>query len=323
MAKLARKLLTLFGIDGSTGSFEQFGSNVAGAPVFTKDVLSIQTLDAWKNGWQNAVFGTNKAPFLEDMNAWMFVHSYMATYMLQEGVPEYDSTTSYFIGGIVKKTGTSELYKSLTNDNLGNALPSKTDNANWQYVINKGILQYDSAYTYASGEIAQKVGTAELYMSLVNGNVGNALPNQTTSAVWKYLADLANLAPPPVGVSSVQFGFANVVLTTGTGQSFSESASVTKNPVGDFGFNPSCTVYAFAFITQCAGSLQQPGVGPIQQELSTYVTISGTGVDSSTKFLNGGSPSTTYTLTLSIGMVSNTPHNPLTARALIVFIGVK
>lgn len=322
MAKLARKLLTLFGRDGSSSSFGQFGSQTAGAPLNTKDILSIQALQAWISGWQNAVYGANKAPFLEDMNALHYVMAYQMCYGFQEGVPEYDSTTTYYIGSIVKKTGTSEFYMSLTDTNIGNALPSKSDNSNWQYVNKKGILQYDSAYSYSTNEIVQKPGTAELYKSLQNSNVGNPLPNQTSSAIWQYLVDLANLAPPPVGVSKIQFGFAHVTLTATT----TTSSSVTKIPTVDLGFDSDTTVYAFVFLHESGISLNMaasatfPGVLFIVDRVAT---LSGSGVDSSGAFLAGGAPSNAYTLTLTFNYSGSVGSGPVTSKATVLFIGIK
>ena len=134
MAKLTRKLLKVFGTSGGASYFEQFGSYVAAAQSYTKDIELIQGLAAWVNGWQNAVVTSNKAPLMEDMNAVMLVHSYQTAYLLQEGVPEWSATTTYYIGSVVKKTGTTEMYGSLTNDNLNQPPPVQTDDANWKWI---------------------------------------------------------------------------------------------------------------------------------------------------------------------------------------------
>jgi hypothetical protein len=321
MAKLSRKLFKIFGRDGATSNFGEFGSKTAGSPVNTKDILTIQGLDAWVNGWQDAVFGANKAPFLEDMNSFSYVMGYEMAYIFENGVPEYDATTTYYTGSLVRKVGTSEIYASLTDTNLGNALPSKADNAFWRFVINKGILQYDNSYSYSTGEIAQKLGTAQLYMSLTNANVGNPLPSQVTTAIWQYLCDLANLAPPPVGVSQIKFGFAPISLTF----SATATTSISKNPVGDFGFDPSMTLYAFVMLTReafdfNAGSAPSSFGMTLQKDL----TLSGTGVDASGKFIAGGSPSNTYTLTLAVTMfVTALGASAQTVKGTAVFIGVK
>lgn len=320
MAKLTRALFKLFGGSGATSNFGQFGSKTAGSPTNTKDIVTIQGIDAWINGWQDAVFAANKAPFLEDMNAKDYVFAYEVAYILENGIAEYDATTAYYTGSYVRKAGTSEVYASLTDANTGNALPSKADNAFWRYVINKGILQYDSTYSYSIGEIAQKPGTAQLYMSLINANVGNALPSQVTTTIWQYLCDLANLAPPPVGVSSIKYGFVPISLTF----TASNSTAIAKNPVGDFGFDPAMTVYAVVLINHMALSFNAGGVGTFGFDINENITLSGTGVDSSGKFLLGGSPSNTYTVTLSVTIsATSLGSSPQTIQGMAFFIGIK
>ena len=138
MAKITRATLKQFGSTGTTGYFGKFGSQAAGAPVTTKDVATIQSLTAWLNGFQDALTLNTKAPYLEDMNSLFYVMAYMQAYSLQEGIAEYDAGTTYFIGSIVKKTGTFELYGSIVNTNVGNALPSAVSDSKWQYLGNVG-----------------------------------------------------------------------------------------------------------------------------------------------------------------------------------------
>ncbi len=135
MAKtITRAALTLFGESGAGTNFAQFGSQAAGTPLKTKSITSIQALAAWVNGWQDAV-ALGQAPYLEDMNGAMYVSFYEMCYMLQEGIPEWDTDTTYFIGGIVKKPGTALVYRSLVDDNVGQALPNDGESdANWAFV---------------------------------------------------------------------------------------------------------------------------------------------------------------------------------------------
>lgn len=319
MAKLTRALLKLFGSSGTTDKFEQFGSTALGATVYTKDILTIQALTAWLDGFQDAVFASNKAPFLESFNALLYAYGYQMVYQFQEGVPEYDATTTYYVGSLVKKTGTSEIYMSLLDNNLGNVLPSKTDNANWQFQRVKGILQYDSGYTYALKEIVQKAGTTELYRSLQANNVGNALPSQADNAFWKYLCDLESLAPPPPGISKIKFGFMSAKVSA----SSTTAVTVSKIPTVDFGFDSNMSVYAFAALWHTSHSIQAGSNAAIHFDWSADASLSGSGVDSSGIFLNGGSPTNNYTLTTSLTMTSDTGSNAMQIYGVAVFIGIK
>lgn len=133
MAKLTRKTLKVFGSAGANTYFAEFGSQTLGAPVKTKDIDSIQTLSAWINGFQDEV-DADKAPYMEDVNSMMYVHSYMVAYLFENGIPEWSATTTYYQGSVVRKTTTFEQYGSIGNNNLGNALPNQTDDANWKFL---------------------------------------------------------------------------------------------------------------------------------------------------------------------------------------------
>src|SRR4051812_2358804 len=116
MSKISRTFFRLFGSGGTSDNFCQFGSKRAGAPVTTKDVTVIQALDAWNNGIQDAVVSANKAPYLQDLNGLFYAFAKQIAYVLQDGIPTWDTSTSYYIGSIVHADGTPELYMSLTND---------------------------------------------------------------------------------------------------------------------------------------------------------------------------------------------------------------
>ena len=133
MARLTRQTLKLFGGSGAVTYFAQFGSQAIGSPVKTKDIASIQTLSAWVDGFQEALT-MSKAPYLEDTNGLLYVHSYETVYILQEGIAEWDAGTTYFQNSIVKRSGTTELYGSLIDNNLGNPPPVSTSNANWKFL---------------------------------------------------------------------------------------------------------------------------------------------------------------------------------------------
>lgn len=134
MAKsILRKLLTPFGGAGATTNFAQFGSKKAGSPIKSKDILTIQSLAAWANGFQDAVLTGDHPAFLEDINSLFYVKSYMLAYLFQEGVPEWDAGQSYYVGSMCRRPGTNEIYQSLTDDNLGNVLPVKTNNTFWMW----------------------------------------------------------------------------------------------------------------------------------------------------------------------------------------------
>jgi len=82
------------------------------------------------------IAGTKRLPVYEEINGVYYVATRQLAYAFQEGIPEYDSATEYFVNSIVKKASTYELYGSKVNNNLGNALPSAVSDSNWEYLGN-------------------------------------------------------------------------------------------------------------------------------------------------------------------------------------------
>lgn len=140
MAKITRKTALIFGSSASAGDIRQFGSLAAGSPVTTTDPDTIQALANWLTGWLGAVIGGN-SPTIEDMNAMCYVFAYQIAYLMQTGVPEWETSTIYFIGNVVND-GSGGLYISRTDSNTGNALTSTT---NWQKIAGTNTVQTKSA----------------------------------------------------------------------------------------------------------------------------------------------------------------------------------
>lgn len=138
MAKITRQNHKTFGDGGSTDNFAKFGSLVAGSALKTKDIDTIQSLAAWNEGFQSAIFGANKNLLLEDVNAWCFEHSRQVSYLFQAGIPEWQVATTYYKGSLVQRTSgadaTGEIYQSLIDANTGNVPPVSASNANWLWV---------------------------------------------------------------------------------------------------------------------------------------------------------------------------------------------
>lgn len=160
-----RKALTVFGNAGGTSNFGQFGSQAASAPLETKDVIAIQALGAWADGWQEAV-ALGEAPYLQDMNGAMYVHSYMQGSLFEEGIPEYDASTVYSFGSVVKLpyTGSNnfQIFVSLGDANTGNALPTApASNAHWQFVYGfiAGVFTMGTSIAFGNTATEGIIGT--------------------------------------------------------------------------------------------------------------------------------------------------------------------
>ncbi len=130
MAKITRTPQKQFGSAAGTNEMAEFGSFAAGTPTrysgTTITPAIIQTLSNFLGGWKSAVESDN-AFCLEDMNAICYLFAYQLGYILQNGVAEWDSATTYYIGSMVSD-GTNTVYVSLANSNTNNAL---TDTSKW------------------------------------------------------------------------------------------------------------------------------------------------------------------------------------------------
>ena len=122
MSKLQRITGKTFGetatATGDDPQIGQCGSALLGTYNGTTDVATIQSLAAWSNGFIDAVTPTNQYPPLPEMTGALKVLSHQENYILQQGMPEWDSATDYHTNGYCSYNGT--IYKSLIDDNVGN-----------------------------------------------------------------------------------------------------------------------------------------------------------------------------------------------------------
>lgn len=138
MAGISRATQLLFSTTGLTPT-AGFGGPAAGTTTTeagsSNSLSNIQsgTAGAWAAGWLNATLGSSKFPTIEDMNAVFNVITNQLGYILERGIAEYDAGTTYNIGDICRQAATGNIYLSLINTNLGNALSNGTD---WQYCGN-------------------------------------------------------------------------------------------------------------------------------------------------------------------------------------------
>ena len=134
MAKtITRKFLKLFGQTGATDRFARVGSDAAAAPIKTKDIDDIQSLPAWLDGLESIILSGNRVLLKEDLNSILYALCYSTRYQMQEGIPEWSASETYFIGSLCRNPGTGDIYQSKIDDNTGNALPSQDDNSQWSW----------------------------------------------------------------------------------------------------------------------------------------------------------------------------------------------
>lgn len=130
MAKITRAFQKIFGGSlAAANNIAKFGSLKSGSPAYSLDPAEIQTA-AWLQAWGGALVnapGGNASPALQDMNAFMYLVTRQLAYLMQDGIPEWNTETVYYTDSYCKYNGV--VYISKTDDNL-NHLP--TDTNNWK-----------------------------------------------------------------------------------------------------------------------------------------------------------------------------------------------
>lgn len=128
MSKLVKVAHKIFGSLASYGQLGKVGSFKNGAPEYARDIASsenlniedIQSNSNFEAGLYDTIVG-NGAPLKQDMNAILRHSSRQIGYLYQQGIPEWDALTTYFIGSICVYGG--KTYRSLVDSNL-NQVPA-------------------------------------------------------------------------------------------------------------------------------------------------------------------------------------------------------
>jgi len=139
MARIPRKAQKIFAADAANNGV--FGSAADNTKVLSDDLDVIQSKAAYELGWLEAVLGIKKFPALEEFQALHYMTTTQISYLFQEGIPEYNAATTYYQKSIVRETGTYQLYGSITDDNVGNAL---SDTDEWLPLIDLSALVQDA-----------------------------------------------------------------------------------------------------------------------------------------------------------------------------------
>lgn len=145
MAAITRATQKIFA--GSASNIGVFGSAEAGTFVLSTSLSTLQGLTAYVDGWSDAVISGQRLPCLEEMNALHYIETTQLAYLFQEGIAEWDAGTTYYKTSIVKSTTTAQLYVSLTDNNLNNAVSSAT---NWQAISGRIALQANTTFYVAT-----------------------------------------------------------------------------------------------------------------------------------------------------------------------------
>lgn len=127
MAKIERKTQKIFAGNADTDELAVFGSMISGTPVYNDDIEALQS-EAYTEGWKAAV-AANEAPFMEEMNAVQYGFSKQLAYLFQQGIPEWDAGTTYYLNSFCQVGGV--IYKSKLDENINHSPGDDTEEMYW------------------------------------------------------------------------------------------------------------------------------------------------------------------------------------------------
>lgn len=177
MVRLTRKNIKVFA--GNATNNGVFGSLQAENPVTTTNVEQIQSLPAWSVGWNSATMTSEKLPPLEEFQGIQYVTTYQQAYLMQEGMPEWASTVTYYKGSLAKEVTSNgfRIYCSLTNDNTNHLL---SDTSNWKKVMDSSDLYaFDSAVVHLAG--TETITGSKTFSSQIIASAGNGIQIKGTN----------------------------------------------------------------------------------------------------------------------------------------------
>lgn len=127
MPKIERKTQKIFGGNAESDQLAVFGTMITGTPVYNDDVETLQS-EAYTEGWQVAV-AANEAPFMEEMNGVQYGFSKQLAYLFQQGIPEWDAGTTYYLNSFCQVGGV--IYKSMQDENINHSPADDSEGTYW------------------------------------------------------------------------------------------------------------------------------------------------------------------------------------------------
>ena len=181
MPRITRKQQKVFAVDATNNGV--FGSLQAQDPVHSQDPDVIQSRTAYSNGWNDATYSAEKLPPLEEFQALQYLFSRQIAYLMQEGISEWNSATTYYKGSLVKaiqNDGSFILYASLVDNNTNNQV---TDTTKWIITntstnFHQGIPNWRADVVYSEGDWVKSYNESTgwmIYESTMNSNLNNVV----------------------------------------------------------------------------------------------------------------------------------------------------
>lgn len=171
MGLLSRYTLKVFGGTANVSETGVFGSEAAGSAQTSLVPATIESLAAWDDGWFSAIIA-GQAPSINDTEGLAYVLSYNQNYQMQQGVPQYDSGTTYGSYSVVQQSGV--LYMSTTLGGSAGFSGQPTSNGSYWAVIGAGGAPTQTILTSGSGTYTTPARCKYLVIQATGGGGGGA-----------------------------------------------------------------------------------------------------------------------------------------------------
>lgn len=295
MPRLTRATQKIFGSTASVNQRGVIGSFAAGAPAYSTDPETIQSLSNYLQGWYGVVVGQN-SPAIQDMNALDFLITRQLAYLFESGVSEWDAETTYYIGSLATDS-TGQIFVSLADNNLNNAL---TDTTKWRLITGPNTVSINPATQSPYTLTAADRGKTFL-VNTANGAMTFNLPTASLNFAINVVdsagsASVNNITMVPSGGAAIQGTVGNYVINY-------------DNATNEF----DCDGTNWFIIAEGGRPVTRRSPVPA----GTIIAYAGSGVPTGWSLCDGSTLSqTTYAqLFANISSTWNTSANPLTGSA--------
>ena len=246
MAGIARKTASIFA-NAQAGSpsneIAVFGAKAQGyGTQFSADPEVIQSA-AWLQGWVAAVVaqaGGTTQPELEDDQAFKYVMSYQAAYLLERGMPEWDDDTTYNQFDYVKDPATGIPWYSLSDGNLNN--PPASSPGVWATLFSLISGGQSGAPVAKAWVVFNGQGPVGTITPLQSFGVASLTKNGTGDYTLTPSAPFANANP---GLAGAATGGIQVIVAAGTGSIRFQTQGIVGGPFQPFDY-PYVSTWVFS-----------------------------------------------------------------------------
>lgn len=268
MAKLPRTTQKIFGKNAPENQITTFGSIKAGTPVYTQSASQIMN-SAFEGGWSEAV-EDDYAPYRQDRNAVDTALTQQLAYLFQEGIPEWDSGTTYYKGSVVKVVNGNALtfYKSIADNNTS----SVNTTAKWHKMLeinasNQIVSPTINTPTISGGSMSNGTFSNPTFSGTVNVPLASQ-SSSTDSTIaasigWANNPSLSSNIVHRTGDETISGSktFVNTLQTT--------TSIVFKRTTVTKGTNPESTQFWQLFFADKNGSGDANSLGKIQTSVDS------------------------------------------------------